>query len=441
MDKKETTKLISDFLQFNKEDFNVCRKKFPELTSALEMLIKAVDSEYGSGDLEIKQEVVDTSGLLTYDEVLAINKTFKDAFDGVGVDLSDIKVKDIPPRIQDLYFKEQQNQGNNPDADVKLTASKSNGGFMWKRSLLGEAFWQSILDGDFRMYYFEPDYWNRILEANFDVRDKWFLSLGDRQSNFADWKFNNTLGVLYPRALRVFQHIFGVEGNAVLSTPVSNTLVMDAMNAISFGDDIMRDLLEGFYSDTNKRWINKEYWYDDPSKLVQATSLAEQQQNRQAIAPTKASSPKSTKKASSKTSASTTKPYPTRSNLPSPPTWKDKTQDYEKILDASGKWQDWGAFDESSIKSGIAKIVNDSNKYTVGDDGLIYIKNDKGKYEQQDSYDAIGKIRTKEEMMVLIQRSIYDMIDAKDVENDQSLWITYRDDYEIRVDYYNNLKA
>jgi len=441
MDKKETTKLISDFLQFNKEDFNVCRSKFPELTSALEMLIKAVDSEYGSGDLEIKQEVVNTSGLLTYDEVIAFNKTFKDAFDGVGVDLSDMKVKDIPPSIQDLYFKEQQNQGNNPDADVKLTASKSNGGFLWKRSLLGEAFWQSILDGDFRMYYFEPDYWSRILEANFDVRDKWFLSLGDRQSNFADWKLNNTLGVLYPRALRAFQYIFGVNGNVVTSTPVANILVMDAMTALDFDDNLMRDLLEGFYNDTNKRWLIKHNWYDDPSKLIQATSEAEQKQNRQAKASSKASSPKSTKRASTKISARTNKAYPTRSNLPPPPTWKDKTANYEAILDASGKWQDWGAFDDNSIKSGKTKIVNDSNKYTVGDDGLIYIKNDKGKYEQQDSYDAIGKIRTKEEMMVLIQRSIYEMIDAKDVENDQSLWIGYRDDYEIRVDYYNKLKA
>jgi hypothetical protein len=68
MDKKETTRLLSNLIQYNTVDINNMITTFPEIGKALMNVISAIDEEYGSGSID--------KNLLTPDPTVK-NLTFK----------------------------------------------------------------------------------------------------------------------------------------------------------------------------------------------------------------------------------------------------------------------------------------------------------------------------------------------------------------------------
>ena len=68
-----------------------------------------------------------------------------------------IEFKNLPVEIQERMLDEQVRQGNPRNAEVfkeNATADLFEGGFIWRQSLEGSAFWKKILlDGDFSVFY------------------------------------------------------------------------------------------------------------------------------------------------------------------------------------------------------------------------------------------------------------------------------------------------
>ena len=52
MDKKETTRLLNNLLEYNKVDINNIRATFPDLGNAFMNVVLAIDEEYGSGNID-----------------------------------------------------------------------------------------------------------------------------------------------------------------------------------------------------------------------------------------------------------------------------------------------------------------------------------------------------------------------------------------------------
>jgi hypothetical protein len=64
MDKKETTRLLNNLLEYNRVDINNLKSAFPDVGDAFMNVILAIDEEYGSGNID-KNLLTKTTSELT----------------------------------------------------------------------------------------------------------------------------------------------------------------------------------------------------------------------------------------------------------------------------------------------------------------------------------------------------------------------------------------
>jgi hypothetical protein len=150
MNKVETTKEITDFINFNSVDIAQLKNDNADIYNAFSGLLLAIDKQYGSGDLKadafnVAPPKASTFASANYDA--QINDFIN----------SGKKIDFLPKPIKDLALDNQKNEGNTPNANLNLGVTAQN--FSWRMSPQGFDFWESILDGDWDIYFNEPDKW------------------------------------------------------------------------------------------------------------------------------------------------------------------------------------------------------------------------------------------------------------------------------------------
>jgi hypothetical protein len=155
MDKVQTTKEITDFIQFNSVDIAQLKNDDVDIYNAFNGLLLAIDKQYGSGVLvaesinkiKKKSSLVDTA--YVQDLLLDFEKNGN-------------RIKFLPANIENLALDNQVGDGNKRDSEKDLALESYAGNFDWSGTPQGEGFWTSILEGDWGVYFDEQEKWENI---------------------------------------------------------------------------------------------------------------------------------------------------------------------------------------------------------------------------------------------------------------------------------------
>ena len=170
MDKKETTRLLNNLLEYNRVDINNLKSVFPDVGDAFMNVILAIDQEYGSGNID--RNLLKTPPLQTviYDNVQALKPTSSDFKVGdkvkipkskLGVVGDELKFNSVQSALangQDFLYITRLGDPNDKNQRIQL---------WWKTDTSGDIY--SIKD---LVPYDEPVTNNQTQNLPFKVGDE-----------------------------------------------------------------------------------------------------------------------------------------------------------------------------------------------------------------------------------------------------------------------------
>lgn len=152
MNKVETTKEITDFINFNSVDIAQLKNDNADIYNAFSGLLLAIDKQYGSGVLVA--ESIDKS---KKKNSLMDGKYIKNLL--LEFEKNGRRIKFLPIPIMQLALDNQISKGNKANSELPLDYETPDGNFQWEDAPQGIDFWTSIFEGDWDVYFDDEAKW------------------------------------------------------------------------------------------------------------------------------------------------------------------------------------------------------------------------------------------------------------------------------------------